>query len=41
MSFDEDDGADFYIVKKEESESSQILICLKGRSLLFTCIILG
>ena len=31
MSFDED-GADFYIVKKEESESSLILKCLKGQS---------
>ena len=31
MSFDED-GADFYIVKKVESESSLILKCLKGQS---------
>lgn len=31
MSFDED-GADFYIVKKEESESSLTLKCLKGQS---------
>lgn len=31
MSFDED-GADFYVVKKEERESSLILKCLKGQS---------
>ena len=31
MSFDED-GADFYIVKKVEGESSLILKCLKGQS---------
>lgn len=31
MSFDED-GADFYVVKKEDSKSSLILKCLKGQS---------
>lgn len=31
MNFDED-GADFYVVKKEDSKSSLILKCLKGQS---------